>query len=417
MTANPITLLRKFAGFMYRDLGTRSTAIVVAAFVYTGHLVFQGKVAPSELGAGFALLFLTTATIFGEAKWSLHILCYPLVLYGVASSAAALAAPAQMHAFAENMLWIKMATFPTALALFRIAPALRRWALAAHAFLLAFLSLRGIYEYFVLDRRDLENRITGGVPHVMTYSGLILPLTILFSVLWVHRRRWWMGGAAILGSFALLLTYTRSAWVAWLAAMFTLILLSRLRQMSLAVPLLIIFVTVMPLPMFERLLSSFDLKLESNLDRIRMIGAGVEIIRDHPILGVGPANIKAVYPFYRAPDAPRARTPHLHNNVVQIWAERGILALIAYLLLFGLFFRECAKGWQTRRPFAEAGVGVAVALLVAGLFEFNFGDTEVFYLTLDLFALVVAEMEAPVEVEVDVEAARAGAGSRPVFAA
>jgi hypothetical protein len=34
-----------------------------------------------------------------------------------------------------------------------------------------------------------------------------------------------------------------------------------------------------------------------------------------------------------------------------------------------------------------------VSLAVAGLFEFNFGDTEVFYLMLNLFALVVVELE------------------------
>ena len=37
---------------------------------------------------------------------------------------------------------------------------------------------------------------------------------------------------------------------------------------------------------------------------------------------------------------------------------------------------------------------MATALTVAGLFEFNFGDAEVFYLTLGLFALVIANLEA-----------------------
>jgi hypothetical protein len=43
----------------------------------------------------------------------------------------------------------------------------------------------------------------------------------------------------------------------------------------------------------------------------------------------------------------------------------------------------------------EIGIAVAVSLTVAGLFEFNFGDTEVFYLMLNLFALVVASSEQP----------------------
>ena len=44
---------------------------------------------------------------------------------------------------------------------------------------------------------------------------------------------------------------------------------------------------------------------------------------------------------------------------------------------------------------AEIGVAVAVSLTVAGLFEFNFGDTEVFYMMLNLFALVVVQLERP----------------------
>jgi hypothetical protein len=41
------------------------------------------------------------------------------------------------------------------------------------------------------------------------------------------------------------------------------------------------------------------------------------------------------------------------------------------------------------------GVVVTVALGAAGLFEFNFGDTEVYWMMLDVFALVVAWLERP----------------------
>jgi len=142
--------------------------------------------------------------------------------------------------------------------------------------------------------------------------------------------------------------------------------------------------------------SSFDVHQSSNLDRIRMLQAGVEIIKDYPLLGVGPANIKEVYPLYRKPDAPRFRIPHLHNNLVQLWAERGILALAAYVLLIALFLRECARAWNgPESRFAEVGVAVTVGLVAAGMFEFNFGDTEVFWIFLDICALVIAFTERP----------------------
>jgi len=160
--------------------------------------------------------------------------------------------------------------------------------------------------------------------------------------------------------------------------------------------LLIFAITFMPDVMFSRLVSSFDVQQSSNLDRIRMAEGGLEMIKDHPVLGVGPANVKEIYPLYRKADAPRFRPPHLHNNIIQLWAERGITAVVAYLMLLGLFFRECARGWRytPAREFAEAGIAITVGLAYAGLFEFNFGDTEVFLIMLELFALLIASMEA-----------------------
>jgi hypothetical protein len=38
---------------------------------------------------------------------------------------------------------------------------------------------------------------------------------------------------------------------------------------------------------------------------------------------------------------------------------------------------------------------VTVGLAAAGMFEFNFGDTEVFWIMLDIYALVIAFLERP----------------------
>ena len=119
------------------------------------------------------------------------------------------------------------------------------------------------------------------------------------------------------------------------------------------------------------------------------------MIKDFPLLGVGPANVKEVYALYKKHDAPRVRPPHLHNNVVQLWAERGILGLAAYLLLLALFLRECLAAWHGPHGCGPRSGGRRRRLTVAGLFEFNFGDTEVFYLMLNLFALVVVPLERP----------------------
>ncbi|MGZ8853625.1 MAG: O-antigen ligase family protein, partial [Thermoanaerobaculia bacterium] len=296
------------------------------------------------------------------------------------------------------MIWFKMLIFPLALIIFRAVPPVREWALRLEAVFGVSIALAGIYQYFVLGQRSLEQRITGLAPHVMTFSGQLLPIALLLLVIAAHRRQWWWWTSAGVVTLALFLTLTRSYWIGWLAGVAVLLVLKRPRWLLFAVPILLIVITFLPMDFFGRLVSSFDVKQESNLDRIRMAQAGAEIIKDHPTLGVGPAAVKEIYPLYRKEDAPRFRPPHLHNNVIQLWAERGIVGLAAYVLLVGLFLRECARGWRgPRREFAQAGVAIAVGLAYAGLFEFNFGDTEVFYLMLELFALVVAFIEQPDE--------------------
>jgi O-antigen ligase len=378
-----------------RDLNALPTALRWAVILYLAHVLLQGKIALSQISAGFAFLVLAWAIHKKQIAPSFHILYFPLAVYGLASTISSFVTPHTDRAPGEAMLWIKMMVFPTALILFREIPWTREAVLKSQVVFAVAIASYGLFQFFALDRRELDNRITGPVTHVLTYSGLLLPLSLLLLVRAFHRRSIGYIVATLIVSLALLLTFTRSVWIAWAASIFVILILKRIRWVPLAVGTLLIFLAVMPMDLFSRLTSAVDVEQASNLDRIQMAESGVEMIKDYPLLGVGPANVKELYPLYREQHYIRFRPPHLHNNVIQIWAERGVIAVAAYLLFLVLFLRECARGWRgPAREFAHAGVLIATALTVAGLFEFNFGDTEVFYLTLGLFALVVANLEA-----------------------
>lgn len=377
-----------------RILGSSAGLVTASAILYLLHILFQGKVALLELSAFWSIFFLGWAMARREARFSFHILYFPLFVYGFASTLSAAFAARRIHQGYEGMLWFKMLIFPAAVILLRSLPGLRQLAIYAHAIFASGMATWGLLEFAFFDRRDLEHRINGPATHVMTFSGLVLPLSLMFLILWWRERKWWQLAVALVSSLALLLTFTRSVWIGWLAAAFIVLILTRARLAFHAVPLLVLFITFMPLDLFARLISVFDLQQSSNFDRVRMLEAGVEMIRDEPLLGVGPANVKETYALYRKHDAPRPRPPHLHNNVIQLWAERGILGLAAYVVLMGLFVRETVRAWRgPGRMWAEIGVAVTVSLAVAGLFEFNFGDTEVFYLLLNLMALIVVSLE------------------------
>jgi O-antigen ligase len=369
-------------------------ALQISLCLYLLHVFTQGKIALAESFAGLTIVWVLWSIGKGQIRPGFHILYYPLALYGIVSTISSIAAARSIHIYFEGMIWVKMLTFPIGLMFFRTFPRMRTLALWLHIAMGTISAGIGLVQYFLLNERDLEHRITGPVTHVMTFSGLLLPISLLVIILAAHLKKWWLWIPAGSVTLTLLLTFTRSIWLGWLSAMFVLLLFTRPRMLAWAAPALVIFVTFMPLSLFSRMISIFDTRQESNLDRIRMAEAGVEIIRDYPLLGVGPANVKEIYPLYRRHDAPRFRIPHLHNTILQIWAERGIVALVAYFLLLMLFIRECARAWNgPARAFAQAGVAITVGLAVAGLFEFNFGDTEVFYIMLDLYALIVAVME------------------------
>jgi O-antigen ligase len=373
-----------------------SLLIRSAAVLYILHFLFQPKPAGVELGAFFTILLTGWAVARGDARFSWHILYFPLVLYGIATTVSAILAERHIHNDLGGILWFKMLIFPAAVILYRELPRLRE--AMVHAFVLfgGGLAVWGLIEFFLLGMRDLDRRMNGPTSHVMTYSNLVLPMALIYLIFWLHERKWWQLGLTLLITFALFLTLTRSVWLGWAAAIFVLFMITKTQIRYFVPAALVLFVSFMPMAQFSRLMSTFDLKEESNFDRVRMLEAGVEMIKDFPVFGVGPANVKEVYSLYKKQDAPRIRPAHLHNNVIQIWAERGILGLIGYLLLLALFLRECARARNgPGRMWADMGIAITVGWFVAGLFEFNFGDTEVFYLTLNLFALIVTAVERP----------------------
>ena len=173
-------------------------AIVLAIGFYLCHIICSGWVASSESFVAFSLMAFLWALWRKQIKLSSHILFFPLAIYGIDSTVSALAAPAEIHAFGENALWLKMALFAVALILFREVPRSRDLALRTLLIFGAFSATYGLVQYFVFAGGDLEHRITGPTAHVMTLSGLLLPTSLVFLILWIHDRAnpWLLAGTA-----------------------------------------------------------------------------------------------------------------------------------------------------------------------------------------------------------------------------
>jgi O-antigen ligase len=146
----------------------------------------------------------------------------------------------------------------------------------------------------------------------------------------------------------------------------------------------------------NRMMSMFDLRDPSNQDRLAMLEVGQGIVRDHPLTGVGPAMVQRVYPQYRPAYAVQPVNPHLHNVPVQIAAERGLPALAVFLwfvVSLGVALVRLVRR-SADRLLPAASLAVLAAMLAAGLFEYNFGDSEFLMLFLVLITLPFAALNS-----------------------
>ena len=368
----------------------------VAAWFYLIHIILITEIAGAEIAVLFALIAGAVAWRRSEITLRFHELYVPMLLFAIASLGSALAAPEPMKSLRDAFDFAPMLAFPVALTLLRTEPRLVRSTLGALITLVMIQSAIGFAQFAQLGGVVLEKRITGSASHVMSFAGILLPVSVFAVVYAVERRQLLIGIAGAISAAALGLSLTRSAWIGWIAGLGIYLLIRRPRATVAVVAVTVLVVTLSPLSIFGRLASSLDTTKSSNLDRIRMAQAGVEMIKDHPLLGLGPANLRAQYPLYRLPDAPRYTVPHLHNNAIQLWAERGVIAVFSYLLLLILILKQCSvcsRGDGDTPAWGFAGAASLIALTVAGLFEYNFGDSEVLMTLLVIAALVSYKAE------------------------
>lgn len=242
---------------------------------------------------------------------------------------------------------------------------------------------------------DSGRRLVAFLSHYMTAGGalMLVALTLLAAVL-LAPRRWEKisaGLAVVVIAAALGLTQSRNAYVGLAAGCVAVLFVWRPGVVALLPFALSLAVLLSPPLVRERIFSMVDLQDESIRNRFDMAGCGLAMIADFPLFGTGLQQVEVLYPRYKSsPSMPDV--PHLHNNLLQIAAERGLPAAAVWLWFIAALGIQAARMARLRdaRPWARASaltaVGAVVGLFAAGMFEYNFGDTEV----LILFVLVTA---------------------------
>ena len=356
-------------------------------------------IAPASIFLALALLCFLAESCFSRS-WSWHLPAYwlPWLCFFLATAASLVFSPDPWGGRAAVYKFWLFLLVPLLLSRFSPEHVLKTFrGLFAAGTVAALLS---VGQYLLASSHEHGWRVTGFMSHWMTLSGELLLVVVPLAAFLLYGAKpslpYWAAASAL--TAALLLTMTRSVWIAVVAA---LLLLLFMRFPSWKTPALFllagfIILLLVPAAVQRRIRSIGDASDPSNYARLAIWRAGGKMVQAHPLFGIGPQRITTVFYDYHPCPEDRRRSGfypvHMHNNLLQFAAERGIPCALAW------FWLMLKIGWDHWRLFRRAnevfperavcaaGFLAVLALFLAGLFEFNFGDSEVLLLFLFLTA-------------------------------
>jgi hypothetical protein len=266
--------------------------------------------------------------------------------------------------------------------------------------------------------RGRDWRAMGFFGHYVTYAEALQLLASLALGLFIclkPKRR--LAGTFLIIALAgigaaLLLTVTRAAWLGFLVSGLLMLLLGTSRRA-------IIIVAACGLPLIlgglfilqqKRNVGFFDQKDDSIRWRETVQREGLQLLLAKPrhlVVGVGMDSIKRYARKWDLFDHGRLPIGHMHSDFLQIALERGVPALLLWLVLMFLYGRTLwrtlrSMGKSTDKNWIDRGIvlgalGGLIGFLTSGVVHYNWGDSEVvmiFYFSMGL-SLVLARQQQP----------------------
>jgi O-antigen ligase len=352
----------------------------------------QFSIAAGQILLAVAVACWLTAIVMQRQPIAVPRMFWPLILYAALTLVSAAFSPEPRTSLADCKQLVLLLIVPMT---YRLLIGTRAHALVTAAVTAGAMSAAyGIFQYAILHYDSLGQRPQGTLGHYMTYSGLLMLVigAALARILFGRSERTWAALVMPALVVAVSLTFSRNAWVGACAAAALLFSLKDFRLLAVLPVIAAIFFGIAPSRVSARFNSIFDLNDPSNRDRLAMLREGAHMIGDHPVLGVGPNMVERVYVQYRVPEAEVRINPHLHNVPLQIAAERGLPALAAWLAFIAILCVDLGRAFYAGRQRFLAAVGLAsvVSMVGAGMFEYNFGDSEFLMLFLMLVTLPFA---------------------------
>ena len=375
--------------------------LIFTLFLFTASSMFSISISQVSAGVGgfFWLLRTHLTDTWKEQRWPLGI---PFVLFVLACLIAV------VNAYDVNYSYSSLKKLLEFLIFFWVLNCVRDNNLRNSLSLILITSatlagLFGLYQYWqVFDFNQkfsifiiTENRPEGTLSTYMTFAGLLMLAGViaLAKILFQKPTHKWLLGSIGIITLSLLLNLSRQAWFGFLIALIFLVFFWRKKILLLIPIMLLVIYVASPLSIQQRVKSMLSGEDRTFAMRTALWKGGWKIFKDYPLTGCGFRCVDLVNSQYPDPTGYIARFRGMHNNLIQVAVDTGILGVTAWLGIWFYFFRFLYHKAITLEKNANerwvilGSAAAMLAFLAAGFFETNFYDSEVAMLLYFIMAL------------------------------
>ncbi len=270
----------------------------------------------------------------------------------------------------------------------------------------------GLYGYYTgIAIRD-ERLVATFEYHsrIAKYISLVLPIAVCLFFYYKKRvSRLCVTVLIFLCSFSLILTMNRTSWVAILVTTFFICFAAQKRYLIfLLIGMCTLCIFILPSRFITQVktvaqVNKFFTSEEILGERLLCWKASIAIVKDHPVLGIGPGkrNFRDVYQQYaekirntekqqknetvgqsqetkvkrKARIKNIERLSHPHNVFLHLLVESGILGLLTFLWLFAMVFYTAIRSWRLSRSEYEKALLMGIAASLISIFLHGFTDS------------------------------------------
>jgi putative inorganic carbon (hco3(-)) transporter len=200
------------------------------------------------------------------------------------------------------------------------------------------------------------------------YLSVVLSIAVSLLLAGVARKYKWLAALVLaVGGAALVFTFSRGAWTAFVLAL-SLFLFSVGRRKRISLKPLIAIAAIL-LVLYLPFRSEIDARLfaddnGSAESRVPLMKLAFRMIADNPILGVGSNNFSAAMDDYVSSEFRNGFLYTVHNKYLLVWAETGPGGLLAYLAFLIGIVRMGRACWKKGDAFLSTlALGLSVALV------------------------------------------------------